>query len=47
MRRAGVYIPAASVSPNLDSQFRFMSGWEVGLALIAWWIVPRRQGGPP
>lgn len=35
------YIPAEGVSPNLDSQFRFMSGWDVGLSIIAWWIVPR------
>ena len=37
----GFYIPAATANPNLDSQFRFMSGWDVGLALIVWWIVPR------
>lgn len=37
----GFYIPAAAANPNLDSQFRFMSGWDVGLALIVWWIVPR------
>ena len=35
------YIPAAAANPNLDSQFRFMSGWDVGLALVVWWIVPR------
>ncbi|WP_213956592.1 MULTISPECIES: DUF4345 domain-containing protein [unclassified Variovorax] len=35
------YIPAAAASPNLDSQFRFMSGWDVGLAIIIWWIVPQ------
>ncbi len=35
------YISPEIVNPNLDSQFRFMSGWDVGLALIAWWIVPQ------
>ena len=34
------YIPAEAATPNLDSQFRFMSGWDVGLAVIVWWIVP-------
>jgi Domain of unknown function (DUF4345) len=35
------YIPAAAATPNLDSQFRFASGWDVGLAFIVWWIVPQ------
>ncbi len=35
------YIPASAADPNLDSQFRFMSGWDVGLTIIVWWIVPR------
>jgi hypothetical protein len=35
------YIPRQIADPNLDSQFRFMSGWDVGLAIIVWWIVPR------
>ena len=35
------YIPVEAANPNLDSQFRFMSGWDVGLAIIVWWIVPR------
>jgi hypothetical protein len=34
------YISAEAATPNLDSQFRFMSGWDVGLAVIVWWIVP-------
>lgn len=29
------------VSPSLDSQFRFMSGWYLALAGIALWIIPR------
>jgi hypothetical protein len=35
------YILASAADPNLDSQFRFMSGWDVGLTIIVWWIVPR------
>ena len=35
------YIPVEAANPNLDSQFRFMSGWDVGLAIIVWWIMPR------
>jgi hypothetical protein len=35
------YIPLAAANPNLDSQFRFASGLDVGLALIVWWIVPQ------
>jgi hypothetical protein len=26
---------------NLDSQFRFLSGWYLGLAILAWWIALR------
>jgi ABC-type methionine transport system permease subunit len=35
------YIPLSAANPNLDSQFRFASGWDVGLAFIVWWIVPQ------
>ncbi|MEJ8825007.1 DUF4345 domain-containing protein [Variovorax humicola] len=35
------YIPVEAANPNLDSQFRFASGWDVGLAFIIWWIVPQ------
>jgi len=35
------YIPPAVANANLDSQFRFASGWDVGLAFIVWWIVPQ------
>jgi hypothetical protein len=41
LRGVEFYIPVAAANPNLDSQFRFMSGWDVGLAVIIWWIVPR------
>jgi Domain of unknown function (DUF4345) len=37
---AAMYIPAEAVMPKLDSQFRFASGWDVGLAFIAWWLIP-------
>lgn len=32
---------AGSGLVNLDSQYRFLSGYYVGLAPLAWWIVPR------
>ena len=35
-----MYILAAAATPNLDSQFRFMSAWDIGLAFVAWWLVP-------
>ena len=34
------YISAEAATPNLDSQFRFTSGWDVGLALVVWWLIP-------
>jgi len=34
-----LYIPAEAATPKLDSQFRFMSALDVGLACIAWWFV--------
>jgi hypothetical protein len=30
-----------TVTPKLDSQYRFMSAWDVGLAVIVWSIIPR------
>jgi hypothetical protein len=36
----GMYIPAAAATPKLDSQFRFMSAWDIGLAFISWWFIP-------
>ncbi len=36
---AALYIPADAVTPKLDSQFRFMSAWDVGLAFVAWWFI--------
>ncbi|MDM0117329.1 DUF4345 domain-containing protein [Variovorax sp. J22R133] len=41
VRGVEFYIPLEVANPNLDSQFRFMSGWDVGLAMIVWWIVPQ------
>ena len=37
---AGValYMPADAATPQLDSQFRFMSALDIGLAAIAWWF---------
>lgn len=28
------------LNPNMDSQFRFLSTWYLGLAAIVWWMVP-------
>jgi Domain of unknown function (DUF4345) len=36
----GRFLPGAVVPPDLDSQFRFMSAWYLGLAFMAWWIIP-------
>jgi len=36
---AGMYIRPELASPKLDSQFRFMSGWDVGLALVSWYLI--------
>ena len=41
LRGVEFYIPLAAANPNLDSQFRFMSAWDIGLAAIIWWIVPQ------
>jgi hypothetical protein len=30
-----------TVTPKLDSQYRFMSAWDIGLAVIVWRIIPR------
>jgi hypothetical protein len=38
---AGRLNSGAPVSADLDSQYRFLSAWYLGLAALAWWIVPR------
>jgi hypothetical protein len=38
---AGLLLPAGVATPKLDSQFRFLSAWDIGLALIVWWIIPQ------
>ena len=38
---AGLLVPAGVVTPKLDSQFRFLSAWDIGLTLIVWWIIPQ------
>jgi Domain of unknown function (DUF4345) len=40
----GMYIPAEAATPKLDSQFRFMSAWDIGLALVSWWFIPHIEG---
>jgi hypothetical protein len=41
-----MYIPAEAATPKLDSQFRFMSAWDIGLALVAWWFVANIEREP-
>jgi hypothetical protein len=36
----GMYIRPELATPKLESQFRFMSGWDVGLAFVVWWLIP-------
>ena len=38
---AGLFLPEGVATPRLDSQFRFLSAWDLGLACIVWWIIPR------
>jgi hypothetical protein len=38
---AALFAPAAGVTPKLDSQYRFVAAWDVGLAFIVWWIIPQ------
>jgi hypothetical protein len=38
---AALLAPAAGITPKLDSHYRFMSAWDVGLALLVWWIIPQ------
>ena len=38
---AGLLLPDGAATPKLDSQFRFLSAWDIGLALIVWWLIPR------
>jgi Domain of unknown function (DUF4345) len=34
-----MYIPPEAATPKLDSQFRFMSAWDIGLAFVSWWFI--------
>jgi hypothetical protein len=38
---ANRFMPGGMVSANLDSQFRFLSAWYLGLAVLAWWMLPQ------
>lgn len=37
---AARFIPLEHVTPALDSQFRFLSAYYFGLAVLIWWIIP-------
>ena len=34
-------LSAPEITAALDSQFRFMAGWYLALAMLCWWIMPR------
>jgi hypothetical protein len=34
-------LQGSPVTASLDSQYRFLSAWYLGLAALAWWTVPR------
>ena len=38
---AGRISGGAAVTAELDSQFRYLSGWYFSLAMLCWWIAPR------
>ena len=38
---AALFLPVGAATPKLDSQFRFLSAWDLGLVMIVWWIIPQ------
>jgi hypothetical protein len=36
----GRFLPADDIVPQLDGQFRFLSGWYLSLAMLIWWMIP-------
>ncbi len=38
---AAALMPAADVTTAIDSQFRYLSGIYIGLAIIIWCVIPR------
>lgn len=40
MNGAAMHIPAEHVTPALDNQFRYQSGYYISLFLLLWWIIP-------
>ncbi|GJL97295.1 MAG: hypothetical protein DHS20C06_11120 [Hyphobacterium sp.] len=40
MSGAGGMMSPAAVTPDLDSQFRYLSGLYIGFTLIIWWFIP-------
>ena len=40
---AAQLLPAESVNPAIDSQYRFLGAVYFGLAMTLWWIVPRLE----
>jgi Domain of unknown function (DUF4345) len=40
MDGAAMFIAPEQVTPALDSEFRFLSAYYLGLAVLIWWILP-------
>lgn len=38
---AALFLPVGAATPKLDSQFRYLSAWDIGLVMIVWWIIPQ------
>lgn len=37
---AAGHMPAEAVTPDLDSQFRYLSGLYIGFTALIWWFIP-------
>ena len=37
---AGRWLPAEVVTPAIDNQYRYLSGFYLSLAFLIWWMVP-------
>ena len=36
----GRWLPPEMITPQFDSQYRYISGYYLSLSLIAWWVIP-------
>jgi len=37
---AGRWLPAEAVTPAIDNQYRYLSGFYLSLAFLIWWMIP-------